>query len=63
MQRLASTDWMMAMVKEKLSSKKIDLHTLKLSDAAILDTNLETYADYLVGSSRMLHQAKILRKL
>ena len=55
MQRLASTDWIIAMFESKLASKAISLHDISLSDDLMktMDANLDTYNPYLAGSTAL----------
>lgn len=55
MQRLASTDWIIAMFSSKLANKEISLHSIDLSSDLMkaMDANLDTYHAYLAGSTAL----------
>lgn len=55
MQRLASTDWIIAMFESKLANKAIPLHDIDLSSNLMksMDANLDTYNPYLAGSTAL----------
>jgi len=55
MQRLASTDWIIAMFQSKLANKEIELHDISLSSDLMksMDANLDTYNPYLAGSTAL----------
>ena len=55
MQRLASTDWIIAMFQSKLANKEIALHDISLSSDLMksMDASLNTYSSYLAGSTAL----------
>ena len=55
MQRMASTDWIMAMFQNKLGSRTINLHEVRLGTPLMqsMDSNLKEYASYLAGATAL----------
>lgn len=55
MQRMASTDWIIAMFQSKLANKEIALHDIGLDSDLMktMDANLNTYSQYLAGSTAL----------
>ena len=55
MQRMASTDWIMAMFQNKLGGRTINLHQVRLGTPLMqsMDSNLKEYASYLAGATAL----------
>jgi hypothetical protein len=56
MQRVASTDWVEALVEDKLGQSRIDLHSLKLDSpySKAMSDEVANFGKYLVGATAMV---------
>lgn len=56
MQRVASTDWVEALVEDKLGQSRIDLHSLKLDSpySKAMSDDVANFGQYLVGATAMV---------
>ena len=53
MQRLASTDWVESLVRDKLGSAKVNLHAIQLGSdySVVMDSGVASYASFVTGST------------